>query len=126
MHSDKVVKGGILGLGGVGHLGVLIAKAMGHHVTVISSSDKKREEAMDHLKADVFLVSKNEDEMKEAANSLDYILDTVPAYHSLQLYLSLLKAEGKILIVGAAPQPLQILAGEMISGTHYSLFNTLK
>ncbi|KAF8658499.1 hypothetical protein HU200_058953 [Digitaria exilis] len=49
--------GGILGLGGVGHMGVMIAKAMGHHVTVISSSDKKRGEAMDHLAADGYLVS---------------------------------------------------------------------
>ena len=52
--SDKVVNAGILGLGGVGHLGVLIAKAMGHHVTVISSSDKKRVEALEHLGADSF------------------------------------------------------------------------
>ncbi|XP_051115007.1 probable cinnamyl alcohol dehydrogenase 1 [Andrographis paniculata] len=115
-NSEKVINGGILGLGGVGHLGVLIAKGMGHHVTVISSSDKKRDEAIDHLKADAFLVSCNEDEMKKAANSLDYVLDTVPAYHSIQSYISLLKAEGKILMVGASPQPLQFLASDLILG----------
>ncbi|KAI3451975.1 hypothetical protein Pfo_008640 [Paulownia fortunei] len=106
----------ILGLGGVGHLGVMIAKAMGHHVTVISSSEKKREEAMEHLHADAFLLSTNEAEIKQAINSLDYILDTVPALHPLQAYLSLLKAEGKLLIVGAVPQPLQFLATDMIQG----------
>ncbi|KVI10808.1 hypothetical protein Ccrd_010790, partial [Cynara cardunculus var. scolymus] len=55
--KESGLKGGILGLGGVGHMGVLIAKAMGHHVTVISSSDKKKEEAMDVLGADDYLVS---------------------------------------------------------------------
>ncbi|KAK6151232.1 hypothetical protein DH2020_016164 [Rehmannia glutinosa] len=116
MDSGKVLRGGILGLGGVGHLGVIIAKAMGHHVTVISSSDKKREEAMEHLNADAFLLSSNEAEMKQAINSLDYILDTVPAFHPLELYLSLLKTEGKLLLVGAAPKPLQFVASDMILG----------
>ncbi|KZV39730.1 cinnamyl alcohol dehydrogenase 1 [Dorcoceras hygrometricum] len=116
MGSETVFRGGILGLGGVGHLGVMIAKAMGHHVTVISSSDKKKEEALHYLRADDFLVSTNEDEMKRAANSLDYILDTVPAFHSLESYLSLLKPEGKLLIVGAAPQRLQFFASELITG----------
>ncbi|KAA8531650.1 hypothetical protein F0562_006633 [Nyssa sinensis] len=114
--SDKVLKAGILGLGGVGHLGVLLAKAMGHHVTVISSSDKKREEALDHLGADAFLVSSNAAEMEGAANSLDYILDTVLAVHPLPSYLSLLKVEGKLVLVGAAPKPLQFDAVDMILG----------
>lgn len=125
MGSDKVFKGGILGLGGVGHLAVMIAKAMEHHVTVISSSDKKKEEAIEHLHADAFLVSSNEAEIKQAINSLDYILDTVPAFHPLQSYISLLKAEGKLLIVGAVPQPLQFLASDMILGMVFCL-NILK
>ncbi|XP_017969817.1 PREDICTED: probable cinnamyl alcohol dehydrogenase [Theobroma cacao] len=62
-NPDKVIKAGILGLGGVGPLGVLIAKAMGHHVTVISSSEKKRMEALEHLRADAFLVSSDAAEM---------------------------------------------------------------
>ncbi|KAL9367446.1 hypothetical protein Peur_038645 [Populus x canadensis] len=53
--EQSELRGGILGLGGVGHMGVKIAKAMGHHVTVISSSDKKREEALEHLSADEYL-----------------------------------------------------------------------
>ncbi|EEF37425.1 probable cinnamyl alcohol dehydrogenase [Ricinus communis] len=114
--SNKALGAGIMGLGGVGHLAVLIAKAMGHHVTVISSSERKREEALEHLRADAFLVSSSAAEMKNAANSLDYILDTVPAMHSLNSYLSLLKVDGKIIIVGAAPEPLQFTASDLILG----------
>ena len=114
--SGKVVKAGILGLGGVGHLGVLIAKAMGHHVTVISSSDKKRVEALEHLGADTFLVSSNSVEMEQAVNSLDYILDTVPAVHTLQSYLSLLNVDGKLLLVGVAPNLLQFDSVDLIVG----------
>ncbi|KAF5179322.1 Cinnamyl alcohol dehydrogenase [Thalictrum thalictroides] len=114
--SDKILKAGILGLGGVGHVGVQIAKAMGHHVTVISSSDKKKVEALEHLGADDFLVSSNAAEMEGAAESLDYILDTVPAVHPLQLYLSLLKVIGKLLLVGVAPKPLQFESDDLILG----------
>ncbi|KAJ9670618.1 hypothetical protein PVL29_026895 [Vitis rotundifolia] len=116
MGSGKVLNAGILGLGGVGHLGVKIAKAMGHHVTVISSSDKKREEALQHLGADAFLVSSNAAEMEEAANNLDYILDTVPALHPLQSHLSLLKVDGKLFLVGVSPKPLQFDATDLILG----------
>ncbi|KAG6729132.1 hypothetical protein I3842_01G011600 [Carya illinoinensis] len=114
--SKKALNAGILGLGGVGHLGVLIAKAMGHRVTVISSSDKKRVEALEHLGADAFLVSTNAAEMERAANSLDYILDTVPAVHPLQSYLPLLKVEGQLILVGVAPQPLHFSSVDLILG----------
>ncbi|ONI02914.1 hypothetical protein PRUPE_6G228800 [Prunus persica] len=102
MGSNKVLKAGILGLGGVGHLGV--------------SSDKKREEALEILGADAFLVSSNAAEMEGAANSVDYILDTVPALHPLRLYLSLLKVDGKLIIVAAVPKPLQLDAVDIILG----------
>jgi cinnamyl-alcohol dehydrogenase len=71
--KQSKLRGGILGLGGVGHVGEKIAKAMGHHVTVISSSDKKREEALEHLGADEYLVSSDGEGMQKAADSLDYI-----------------------------------------------------
>jgi cinnamyl-alcohol dehydrogenase len=71
--KQSKLRGGILGLGGVGHMGEKIAKAMGHHVTVISSSDKKREEALEHLGADEYLVSSDGEGMHKAADSLDYI-----------------------------------------------------
>lgn len=80
---SKVIKAGILGLGGVGHVGVLIAKAMGHHVIFLSPSYKKMEEALEHLGADVFLASSSATEMEKAANTLDYILDAVPVVHTL-------------------------------------------
>lgn len=120
---SKTLKAGIVGLGGVGHLGVLIAKAMGHHVTVISSSEKKREEALEHLGADAFLVSSNAHEMEKAVNSLDYILDTVPAGHPLDSYLSLLQVDGKLIIVGAAPTPLQFIASDLITGMPFCLIS---
>ncbi|KAL8199320.1 hypothetical protein R6Q57_012888 [Mikania cordata] len=89
---------------------------MGHHVTVISSSDKKREEVLTDLGADCYLVSSNSAEMKKLTNSLDYILDTMPVNHRLQDYLPLLRVEGKIFVVGAAPKPLQFSASGLILG----------
>lgn len=110
------LKGGILGLGGVGHMGVKVAKAMGHHVTVISSSDKKREEAMEHLGADDYLVSSDSTRMQEVADSLDYIIDTVPVFHPLEPYLSLLKLEGKLILMGVINTPLQFLTPVVMLG----------
>ncbi|XP_030544023.1 probable cinnamyl alcohol dehydrogenase [Rhodamnia argentea] len=110
------MRGGILGLGGVGHMGVKIAKAMGHHVTVISSSDRKREEALEHLGADAYLVSSDEAGMKEAADSLDYIIDTVPVFHPLEPYLSLLKLDGKLILLGVINTPLQFLSPVVMIG----------
>ena len=115
-NSDKAIKAGILGLGGVGHLAVLIAKAMGHHVTVISSSEKKKVEALEHLGTDAFLVSPNAAEMERAASSLDYILDTIPALHPLEPYISLLKVGGKLIFVGVATKPLHFNTGDLLLG----------
>lgn len=122
----SVVKGGVLGLGGVGHFAVMIAKAMGHHVTVISSSHKKEQEAMEHLGADAYLVSSNQAAMEEAVDSLDYILDTVPAVHPLGLYISLLKPQGKLILVGAAAQPLEFVASHIILGIYHVFSNIHK
>lgn len=72
---------------------------------------------MEILGADAFLVSSNAAEMEGAANSLDYILDTVPALHPLRSYLSLLKVDGKPIIVAAVPEPLQFDAVDIILGT---------
>ncbi|CAI9104578.1 OLC1v1003281C1 [Oldenlandia corymbosa var. corymbosa] len=117
------LRGAILGLGGVGHMGVKIAKAMGHHVTVISSSNKKREEALEHLGADEYLVSSDAAKMQEVADSLDYIIDTVPVFHPLEPYLSLLKVDGKLILMGVINTPLQfvtpmvMLGRKMITGS---------
>ncbi|KAJ6315161.1 hypothetical protein OIU78_018617 [Salix suchowensis] len=110
------LRGGILGLGGVGHMGVKIAKAMGHHVTVISSSDKKREEALEHLGADEYLVSSDGEGVQKAADSLDYIIDTVPVVHPLEPYLSLLKLDGKLILMGVINAPLQFLTPMVMIG----------
>ncbi|GLJ15812.1 hypothetical protein SUGI_0260760 [Cryptomeria japonica] len=107
---------GILGLGGVGHVGVKIAKAFGHHVTVISSSNRKREEALDVLGADEYLVSSDATQMQKAAESLDFILDTVPANHPLEPYLSLLKINGKLIMLGVVPEPLHFVSPLLILG----------
>ncbi|KAF8020378.1 hypothetical protein BT93_G0932 [Corymbia citriodora subsp. variegata] len=95
------LRGGILGLGGVGHMG---------------SSDRKREEALDHLGADAYLVSSDEAGMKEAADSLDYIIDTVPVFHPLEPYLSLLKLDGKLILLGVINTPLQFFSPVVMSG----------
>lgn len=110
------LRGGILGLGGVGHMGVKIAKAMGHHITVISSSDRKRVEALDHLGADDYLVSSDAARMQEAADSLDYIIDTIPVNHPLEPYLSLLKIDGKLILMGVINTPLQFVSPMVMLG----------
>lgn len=114
--STPGLRGGILGLGGVGHMGVKIAKAMGHHVTVISSSDKKRSEAIDHLGADAYLVSTDADAVAAAADSLDYIIDTVPAVHPMEPYLAMLKLDGKLILMGVIPEPMCFISPMVMLG----------
>ncbi|KAL2928156.1 putative cinnamyl alcohol dehydrogenase 1 [Bienertia sinuspersici] len=74
------------------------SQAMGHHVTVISSSDKKRKEAVDDLGTDEYVVSSNAEKMQELADTLDYIIDTIPVFHQLEPYLPLLKLNGKLIL----------------------------
>jgi cinnamyl-alcohol dehydrogenase len=110
------LKGAILGLGGVGHMGVKIAKAMGHHVTVISSSERKKVEALEHLGADDYLVSSDATRMQEAADSFDYVIDTVPVFHALEPYISLLKLDGKLILMGVINTPLQFVTPMLMLG----------
>jgi cinnamyl-alcohol dehydrogenase len=110
------LRGGVLGLGGIGHLGVKLAKAMGHHVTVISSSDKKRTEAMDELGADAYLVSSDQDQMAAAVDSLDYIIDTVPVEHPLEPYLAMLRMDGKLVLMGVVAPPLSFRSHMVMMG----------
>ncbi|KAK7850184.1 putative cinnamyl alcohol dehydrogenase 9 [Quercus suber] len=91
---------GVAGLGGLGHVAVKIGKAFGLIVTVISSSPKKEEEAINRLGADSFLVSSDPAKMKAAINTMDYIIDTVSAVHPLAPLISLLKLNGKLITVG--------------------------
>ncbi len=107
LHHWKVSKGqkaGIVGLGGLGHMGVKIAHALGARVVVFSTSASKQGEAK-RLGADEFVISKNADEMKKHAGSFDFILNTVSFSHDLNPYLDLLKRNGIMCLVGAPENP---------------------
>ncbi|PRW50837.1 putative mannitol dehydrogenase [Chlorella sorokiniana] len=106
-------KVGVVGLGGLGHMAVKLAKAFGCEVTVISTSPNKKEEACACLGADHFVVRARE--MKAAVGSLDGIIDTVSAKHDLASYLSLLKTDGALVMVGLSPDPLEVLAFSLTS-----------
>lgn len=96
---EKGSRVGVIGLGGLGHMAVKLAVAMGAEVTVISRSDAKDEEAKG-LGASGILVSTDEDAMKQAANGFDLILDTVPVKHDVTQYAPLLDVDGSLVIVG--------------------------
>ncbi|KAL9327374.1 hypothetical protein ACSQ67_008019 [Phaseolus vulgaris] len=114
---------GVVGLGGVGHMAVKFAKAFGAKVTVISTSPNKRKEAIEHLGADSFVVSREQDQMQAAKGTLDGIIDTVSAVHPLLPLLELLKTHGKLVIVGLPDKPLElsafplVVARKMVAGS---------
>ncbi|KAG2483504.1 hypothetical protein HYH03_017614 [Edaphochlamys debaryana] len=108
------MKIGVVGLGGLGHMAVKLGKGLGLHVTVISTSPGKKEEAIKVLGADAFIVSKDEEEMKAAANSLDGIIDTVSAHHDIGALVGLLGVDGKLAIVGVPDKPLSLPAAAII------------
>ncbi|HEX7853068.1 MAG TPA: NAD(P)-dependent alcohol dehydrogenase [Sphingobium sp.] len=89
----------VVGLGGLGHMAVKIAAAMGAHVTVLSRSPGKEKDAID-LGAEAVLISTDEAAMARAASSFDFIIDTVPVYHDLNPYLPLLDTDATLVIVG--------------------------
>lgn len=90
---------GVIGLGGLGHMAVKLAVAMGAEVTVLSRSDAKLEEAKG-IGANGILVSTDKDAMKKAASSFDLIIDTVPVKHDINIYTPLLDIDGSLVIVG--------------------------
>ncbi len=103
----KVGKGqkvGIVGLGGLGHMGVKFANAFGAHVVLFTTSPGKTNDAK-RLGAHEVVISKNKAEMEKHVASLDFILDTVSADHDLNAYLELLKRDGVMTLVGAPPEP---------------------
>lgn len=112
-HGVKAgTKVGVVGLGGLGHMGVKIAKAMGAHVTMISHSANKRADA-ERLGADDFLLSKEEGAFKHHAKRFDFILDTISAHHDYNAYLGLLNRGGTMVLVGL-PEPSPLSAGSLI------------
>ncbi|MBH0236617.1 NAD(P)-dependent alcohol dehydrogenase [Methylobrevis albus] len=106
-------KVGIVGLGGLGHMGLKIAKALGAHVVLFTTSPGKVEDAK-RLGADEVIISKNDDEMAAHANSFDFILDCVAADHDVNAYLGLLKRDGTMTQVGAPEKPLSVAAFSLI------------
>ena len=114
----KVGKGqkvGIVGLGGLGHMGVKLAASMGAEVTVFSTSPSKEADAR-KLGAHNFVVSKNPEDMAKLAGTYDFILDTVSANHDLGMYLNLLKLKGAMVLVGAPEKPAEVNAFSLIGG----------
>ena len=110
MRHWKVEKGqkvGIVGLGGLGHMGVKFAHALGAHTVLFTTSPGKVEDGK-KLGADEVVISKNEDEMKKHAASFDFILDCVSAEHDINAYLNLLKLDGTLCMVGAPEKPLPL------------------
>jgi uncharacterized zinc-type alcohol dehydrogenase-like protein len=100
-------KVGIVGLGGLGHMGLKFAHAFGAHTVLFTTSSGKTEDAK-RLGADEVVISKNEAEMKAHARSFDFILDTVSAKHDINAYFQLLKRDGTLTQVGVPPEPLDV------------------
>lgn len=108
--GDKV---GVVGLGGLGHMGVKLAASFGAEVTMLSHSPSKQKDA-ERLGAHHFLLTTDADKVAEATGRFDFILDTVSADHDYNLYLGMLKRDGKMVCVGAPPTPAQIPAFNLI------------
>nr|XP_033516797.1 probable mannitol dehydrogenase isoform X2 [Nicotiana tomentosiformis] len=107
---------GVVGLGGLGHVGVKFAKAMGLKVTVISTSRNKQKEALERLSADSFLVSTNPDQLQAAMGTMDGILDTVSADHPIHPLIGLLKSQGKLIFLGAPEKPVELPVFPLLMG----------
>jgi len=111
----KGKKVGVVGLGGLGHMGVKFAHAFGAHVVVFTTSPNKQEDAL-RLGADEVVISRNADEMRKHAGSFDFILDAVSAEHDINAYINLLGLDGNITLVGAPARPLGVSAFGLIMG----------
>jgi uncharacterized zinc-type alcohol dehydrogenase-like protein len=118
MRHWGVTKGrkvGVVGLGGLGHMGVKFAHALGAHVVVFTTSESKKEDAL-RLGADEVVLSKNADEMQKQAGSFNFILDAVSAEHDINAYIQLLARDGNITMVGAPNKPLPVAVFGLIFG----------
>jgi uncharacterized zinc-type alcohol dehydrogenase-like protein len=111
----KGKKVGVVGLGGLGHMGVKFAHAFGAHVVVFTTSPNKKEDAL-RLGADEVVVSRNANEMQKHTNSFDFILDAVSADHDINAYIQLLARDGNITLVGVPQKPLAVSAFGLIFG----------
>lgn len=108
-------KVGIVGLGGLGHMGVKLADVMGAHVVVFTTSPSKRDDAL-KLGADEVVLSTDENQMASHMNSFDMILDCVSAKHDLNTYINLLRRGGNMTLVGVPEKPAELNAFSLIYG----------
>ncbi|MGO9087729.1 MAG: NAD(P)-dependent alcohol dehydrogenase [Terriglobales bacterium] len=118
LHRSGVSKGkkvGVVGLGGLGHMAVKFARALGSHVVVFTTTPNKKEDAL-RLGAHEVVVSRNADEMQKHAGSFDFILDAVSADHDINAYVNLLGRDGNLTLVGAPPKALAVAAFGLIMG----------
>ncbi|RXH58687.1 NAD(P)-dependent alcohol dehydrogenase [Granulicella sibirica] len=118
LHHWGITKGkkvGVVGLGGLGHMGVKFAHALGAHVVLFTTSASKKDDAL-RLGADEVVISKNADEMAKHTGSFDFILDCVSADHDINAYLNLLRRDGNLCLVGAPEKPLAVAAFALLFG----------
>jgi len=108
-------KVGVVGLGGLGHMGVKFAHAFGAHTVVFTTSPNKTEDAL-RLGADEVVVSRDAAAMEKRVGTLDFILDTVAAPHDINTYLNLLAPDGTLVLVGAEPKPHEVSAFALLIG----------
>ncbi|XP_028122587.1 probable cinnamyl alcohol dehydrogenase 1 [Camellia sinensis] len=118
---------GVIGLGGLGHLAVKFGKAFGLSVTVFSTSISKKDEALNKLGADNFVISSDKEQMKAMTNSLNFIIDLASGDHPIDQYMPLLKTSGSFVLVGAPSEikvnPISLImgmktiCGSMVGGT---------
>jgi uncharacterized zinc-type alcohol dehydrogenase-like protein len=113
----KGKKVGVVGLGGLGHMGVKFAHALGAHTVVFTTSPNKKDDAL-RLGADEVVLSKDANEMAKHAGSFDFILDAVAAQHDINAYIALLTRDGNLTMVGAPDKPLPVSVFGLIMGRH--------
>src|ERR1700678_2388353 len=109
----KGKKVGVVGLGGLGHIALKFTHALGTHVVVFTTSPGKKDDAR-RLGADEVVVSRHPDEMQKHGGSFDFILDAVAADHDINAYLSLLRLDGTLALVGAPEKPLPVAAFNLL------------
>ncbi|MFY9869225.1 MAG: zinc-binding dehydrogenase [Candidatus Nitrosopolaris sp.] len=109
----KGKKVGVVGLGGLGHMAVKFAHALGAHVVVFTTSPNKKEDAL-RLGADEVVVSRNTDQMRKHEDSFDFILDTVSAEYDINAYIQLLCRDGNMTLVGVTDKPHGVSAFGLI------------
>jgi uncharacterized zinc-type alcohol dehydrogenase-like protein len=111
----KGQKVGVVGLGGLGHMGVKFAHALGAHTVVFTTSPSKKEDAL-RLGADEVVLSRDANEMAKHAGSFNFILDAVSADHDINSYIQLLARDGNLTLVGAPEKPLSLSSFGLIFG----------